>query len=434
MTGADAYAGPFDPDFRLSRLSRAALARLGRETMLFAHLHDRALMPLVGARLGAEAMTDVACDEWMGASPVYNRRLRDRLGIGGDGVSAILKTLQLDVGFPHQYMDVRYELEDEGRGYFWLPFCGAFQDVSAHAGGRREPIVQLCHHMEDTTFDATVSAVNPRARCTPVHRPPLAEGHTGPTCRWQVAIGEQAVAPVELDLTREIRRSRAAAYVHGPAGGCASGADAEDGMTSYAGPFRPDFALEDLARPVLAWLCDEFALDVHLLMRAAFRSLRARFGPEVSEDLLREHRAALAPVSVPRLRAALGIGGDDVASILKTLQVDPALPGGYVATGARLDAPDRGLFWIEDCAALAPGEPEAWLALLADPESPGLDATLAAVNPRARCRPVAPERVEAAGAVRLAWEIRIDPEAAPRQEPSMTRAVRASNAAGFRFR
>ena len=40
------------------------------------------------------------------------------------------------MGFPHAYMDVRYELVDEGLGYFWLPFCGAYQDVLAHSGGR----------------------------------------------------------------------------------------------------------------------------------------------------------------------------------------------------------------------------------------------------------------------------------------------------------
>ena len=136
------YAGAFEPDFGFDRLEHAALARLGRELMLFAHFHDRGLMPLVAARFGRDWMTPIACDEWMGASPVYNARARALLGIEGDGVSAILKALQVDPGFAHRYMDVRYQLVDERLGYFWLPFCGAYQDVTedlARRGARADP-------------------------------------------------------------------------------------------------------------------------------------------------------------------------------------------------------------------------------------------------------------------------------------------------------
>jgi len=37
----DAYDGPFDPDFALRQLSRAALLRVGREYMLFQHTPER---------------------------------------------------------------------------------------------------------------------------------------------------------------------------------------------------------------------------------------------------------------------------------------------------------------------------------------------------------------------------------------------------------
>ena len=42
---------------------------------------------------------------------------------------ALLKGFQLDVGFPHQYMDVHYQLESSSRGYFWLASCGALLEV-----------------------------------------------------------------------------------------------------------------------------------------------------------------------------------------------------------------------------------------------------------------------------------------------------------------
>jgi hypothetical protein len=417
---SEGYDGPFEPGFRWSQLSRDTLARLGREIMLFAHFHDRGLMPLLASRFTAKAMTDVACDEWIGASPVYSRRCRDLLGVGGNGVSAVFKAFQLDVGFPHQYMDVHYELVDETLGYFWLPFCGAYEDVFRFARGREEPIVRICHHMEDPTFPATVGAVNPRLTVTPVHRPPLRIGHTGPTCRWQVALGEGEGRAHELPLTEAIRASRAARFRFDEQEG-----EPGPGLADYAGPFRPDFVLEDLAQAPLARLCQELALDVHLLMRAAFTSVRERFGAAAATDLAREQWSALAPVVVPRLREAAGIEGDDVPAILKTLQLDPAFPPGYVRIGAEVLDARRGRFWVEDCEAVQAGEPAAWLALLLDAERPGFDAVVAAINPRARVR---------SGGRPLHWEIEIDPEAEPRPESPLANVVRASNVAAFRFR
>jgi hypothetical protein len=413
----DDYAGAFDPGFALERLSHAALARLGREYMLFGHFNDRGLMPLIGARFGRDAMTDVACDEWMGASPVYSRRIRDLLGIRGDGVSAILKALQLDVGFAHRYMDVRYDLVDETRGHFWLPFCGAYQDVHAIFRGAEHEIVRLCHHMEDPTFDATAMAVNPRARIRPEHRPPLAQGHTGPTCHWRVYIDREAtdqLAP--LAVRDEVAASRAARFAFAPLP-----AGVGPGMRDYSGAFVPDLELEQLAHPVLARQCREFMLDVHLVMRAAFASIRARWGVELARELAREQWAALAPVYGGRIRKVLGIGGEDMTAILKTLQTDPGLPHEYLRHRCALESPTSGRFWIEDCEALAEGEPAAWLALLDDADRPGFEPVVTAVNPRARCIPTG----------KRAWRIEIDPDAEPRAEAPMAKAVRVSNVSRF---
>src|SRR5262249_10516022 len=193
------------------------------------------------------------------------------------------------------------------------------------------------------------------------------------------------------------------------------------GLADYSGAFLPDFQLESLAQPVLARLCREFTLDVHLLTRATSAALRARWGGEVARTLQREQWAALAPVYVPRLRRVLGIDGDDAAGVLKVLQIDPALPHEYVRRGAALDSATSGRFWIEECEAFAEGEPDGWLALLEDRESPGLDAVAAAVNPRARLTPIGP----------LAWRLEIHPDAEPRAEAPMANAVRVSNVARF---
>jgi hypothetical protein len=122
-----------------------------------------------------------------------------------------------------------------------------------------------------------------------------------------------------------------------------------------------------------------------------------------------------------RIRATLGIAGDDVSAILKTLQVDPGLPHEYLRFGCALDSLASGRFWLEDCEALADGEADAWLALLDDADAPGFEPVVTAVNPRARLVPTG----------KRAWRIEIDPHASPRTEAPMANAVRVSNVASF---
>ena len=95
--------------------------KLVREFALIAHLLDRSIFTAVGMKYGQEVVEELAIAEWMGASPIYTERIREAFGIEGDDVAAIFKSLQLDPGFVHQYMDVRYEVVDEKHGYFEPP-------------------------------------------------------------------------------------------------------------------------------------------------------------------------------------------------------------------------------------------------------------------------------------------------------------------------
>ncbi|MDQ1374002.1 MAG: hypothetical protein QOJ09_1340, partial [Actinomycetota bacterium] len=162
-------------------MDHAALAALGREYLLAGHLIDRAGMPQVISRFGREAMTEVAIEEWMGASPVYTARTRRALGFSGDDVATIFKGMQLDIGAPHEFMDFRYSVTDANHGEFHLASCGALMDVEPLGD---EFVVAMCHHIEDPTFDATAAATNPRARMRPVHRPPRTPVDRHPHCRW----------------------------------------------------------------------------------------------------------------------------------------------------------------------------------------------------------------------------------------------------------
>ena len=109
------------------------------------------------------------------------------------------------------------------------------------------------------------------------------------------------------------------------------------------------------------------------------------------------------------------------------LQLHPVLPRDYLRLGFEQVDAWRGFFWLEDCAALEDDEPRGLLSLLDDPDCPGLDAMVQAVNPRARCRPVeAGER----GAGRRTWEIVVDDAAEPIAEPSEAAFIARSTVSG----
>lgn len=412
------YAGAFDPTFHVGKLTRAALARLGREYMMVGHLIDRALMPHVAGHLGALGIERVAIDEWMGASPVYTGRIRRCMQITGDDVPAIMKALQLDVGAPHQYMDFHFAVESPTRGTFWLQHCGALLDVEPFGV---KQVFSMCHTIEDPTFDATATATNPRARIRPIHRPPRVPSDRMPHCHWSVEIDPAADPIPEAPITKRVRASRLARLdIPHPA-------DAEPGgRRDYAGDFDTTFQLEDLSHGTLVMLLAEFLLQSHLIVRAAHLVITERGDRASADEDLAQQWTGVARVASERIRRAMGVGGDDMAAILKTLQLGPVFPTPYARAGFALVDDRHGRFWLEDCEALHEEEPAGWLSLLDGRELPALDAAVQAVNPRARCR-----RVEPTGGACHAWEVVIDEHAEPAPDPEAAKLVRLSTSATF---
>jgi hypothetical protein len=213
MSNRNDYSGPFDPGFDYEDLSKEALVWLVREHALIVHTLDRSMCGAIGLRYGLEVMEALSVEEWGGASPVSSRRLREIMGIHGDGVEAIFKVLQLDPGFPHHYLDVHYEVVDERHGFFELASRGALMDAEPWGPGM---VTSMCHHIEDGTFDVTAQAVNPKARVCLVDRPPRAPGDRYPHYRWEVVIADDTVTLEEAEITQITARTTAAAFVFPP--------------------------------------------------------------------------------------------------------------------------------------------------------------------------------------------------------------------------
>jgi hypothetical protein len=415
----DDYAGPFDPAYGLAALSRRALAALGREYMLFGHLLNRAALPVVHMRLGAQAREDVAIEEWMGASPIYSQRMQRAMRFEGDGVGTIMRNLQLDVGFAHQYMDVRYALDDETRGAFWLARCGALLEVEPHG---EAAVRSMCHAIEDPTFDATAVATNPRARCRPVHRPPRTPAERVPHCRWEVFVDPDAEPVREIALTTRMRSSRLASLPIAPVerGG--------GGWDDYAKPFAADFHLGYLSHAALVTVCRELLVQNHLLVRALMTSVAERADETVARAVGMAQWIGSGAVASRRLVTALGIGGDGVDAVLKVFQYHPAFLAGYVDVRLERIAADRGRLSIGDCDALREVDGLSWFGMLDVSPHPALDAMAEAVVPGARCTPATPS-----GDARLAWDVVVDRGVTAARERTEVAMVAATGTAQFRF-
>lgn len=358
-------------------LDRATLARLGREWMLFGHLYDRALMPQVALRVGVDEIVPLAIAEWMGASPVYTRRMRRLMGITGDGVSAICKALQLDVGFAHEYMDVAYRIHDETSAEFWLNHCGALMDVEPQGP---EMVVNMCHHIEDPTFDATAVATNPRARIRPLHRPPRRPADRHPHCHWTLRID-----PDTEPLARDPHTDRVAAL---PLAGVPNEVPADrepGGRRDYAGPFDPSFRLEQLSWGALVAVLREFSVQCHLLSASAGLFLTDRHGAELTATIQRDQLEGASWVTAERIAALLhghvpapADADARCARVLDVLACHPAL-GPFVDREVSTTAGGGAELTLRS-PALDPDAP-GWVGLLARGAPDPVTAAATAVAP-----------------------------------------------------
>jgi hypothetical protein len=361
----------------LADLDRSQLAVLVPELLLAGHLIDRAGMPhLIGA-FGRDVMRDIAIDEWMGASPVYSKRMQRTLGFEGDSVVTIFKNLQIDIGSPPQFMDFRFHVADRDHGEFWLDHCGALMDVEPMGP---DYVTAMCHDIEDPTFDATATASNPRAQVRPVHRPPRVPADRSPHCAWTVvidpshpelqvpaqalAIGATAAATLELDPI-----------------------DPRDpGLHDYPGPLLSDLDFRQWSASALRRIAEEVCLQGHLLALSFLASTRNHVDTDDdARSFSRRQFTGVAGVAASRLHAALGLGTTqgDVAAVLA---LSPGLlPTAY--TGVGVDVGDRVLVRVDRAApAAADG---SWPTLLDADHLEPLDAIVGAVDRRYRCLAVA---------------------------------------------
>ena len=355
----------------LDGCSRAELATLVPEYLMAGHLIDRAGFPHVMAELGADAFAAIAIEEWMGASPVYSKRMQRALGFEGDSVETIFKGMQFDIGAPPQFLDFRYRLDDRDHGAFWLDHCGALADVEPMGD---EFVVRMCHDIEDPTFDATAAASNPRAQVRPVHRPPRIPADRTPVCEWTVTISDDH-EPVPYPAEATVISATAAATIE------LDPIDAGDeGRSDYQGPLLADVRFDEFSASALRRIAQEICLEGHLLALSFLAALERRMSRDDAVRIGRRQFTGVAGVAAGRLRTALGLGHelDDLAHVLA---LHPGLlPHQYV--GSRITVSDRLIVELPtESPAVSDG---AWPSMLAPDHLEPLDAIARAIDPRFR--------------------------------------------------
>jgi hypothetical protein len=351
-------------------LTQEELAKLVPEYQLNGHMLDRVGAPHVLALLGDDIMAPLGIEEWMGASPIYSKRMQKALQFEGDGVETIFKGIQFDIGSPPTYLDFRYKVIDHNHGEFWLDYCGALADVEPMG---EEFVHTMCHHIEDPTFDATAIATNPKAQVRPIHRPPRVPAGRTPVCHWTVIIDE-SYPPVAIPAEVEPISKKIAATVE------LSPIDpSEPGMHEYSGPLLADIRHSEWSRSALLRMGEEIVVQAHLLVLSFAEFIRRRDVPEEKlAEILRMQFSGVAGHSARRIKAAFGLGDtfDDLATVLA---MHPSLgPAQY--TGVRIDNSENGptVTIPADSPAIADG---AHLSVLSVDNLEPLNALVREVNP-----------------------------------------------------
>lgn len=349
---------------RYASLTREELAVLVPELLLIGQLIDRSGMAWCISAFGREGMAQVAIEEWMGASPIYTRRMQKALGYEGIDVPTIFKGLQLDIGAPPQFMDFRYTLHDRWNGEFHLDHCGALMDVEPMGP---EYVRSMCHDIEDPTFDATAVATNPKAQIRPIHRPPRMPADRNPHCAWTVKIDESYPEVYESADCTALRGSKAALTELSPID------PTEDGRSDYSGDVLADLDFAEFSHSALIRIADEVCLQMHLLNLSYLRAIDRRTETDQYLDIATKQLTGLAGIAAGRIRAALDLPADE-AGALRVLELHPLLnPAAYVTASVA-----DGTVHVTHSPAHHDG---SWISIVGPERLTPLQALVRAVDP-----------------------------------------------------
>jgi hypothetical protein len=326
----------------------------------------------------------------------------------GSDVATIFKGMQLEIGAPPQFMDIRYRVDDANHGGFHLDHCGALLDVEPMGEAH---VRAMCHDIEDPTFDATAVATNPRAQVRPVHRPPRLPADRTPHCEWTVTIDPSHPEVEPIPALAVVQATRVATIE-------LSDIDpGEDGAADYSGPLVSDIDFGAFSHSALVRLADEVCVQMHLLVLSFQLAVRARaVDADQADHIVTKQLTGIAGIMSERLCRALGLGDDERAAV-EVLKLHPLLnPAAYVDASF---GPDH--VSVRPSAAHEDG---AWLARVSPSSLRPLQAVVQGVSPYLDVEVVGSEQD---------WTAQVVPRDTPAKELDEVAVTRFSKGASFAF-
>jgi len=123
-------------------------------------------------------------------------------------------------------------------------------------------------------------------------------------------------------------------------------------LTDYSGEFKPDLKYEDLSKDALSRLLTQYAW-MNMCLDGWWHSIiKENRGKQEAADFEKVVWQQGIPYRQMRIMKALNIQGNDVATCIKTLQMDPWFCFNIFDLYWELNDPNHGLFTVRDCPAV----------------------------------------------------------------------------------
>jgi hypothetical protein len=123
-------------------------------------------------------------------------------------------------------------------------------------------------------------------------------------------------------------------------------------LKDYSGAFDPSLQYQDFSKETLERLITEYCRLGFRLDGAWWGIVKDKCGPEVAMECEKAVWASLVPFWQTRFMKALNIQGNDVATYLKTIQMDPQMCFNIFDIQLELKEKNHGTLTIKKCHAV----------------------------------------------------------------------------------
>jgi len=184
-------------------------------------------------------------------------------------------------------------------------------------------------------------------------------------------------------------------------------------LQDYSGEFMPDLEMTDFSKEALVQLWQAGGKLYAGVDGLWYGMVKERYGEETARELSDEIwlKRGGCELETRRVRKAMNIWGDDVASFLKFLQVDPAFAG-IMDIKCELKDKHHGIATVIRCKVLQSLERQGNVAeveyICKQLEPPGFQAGIQQFNPKLKATPLKLPPRESADEIACQWEFKFE--------------------------